>query len=95
MQVSIYYIYLFCMKIQNGGTRQKEVRGYLHQSIKFSGHAKHLIRKNKTFSNINHMKEFIENFFTLMAVEIYGKGIEKLPDKWQKIFPKNGEYINK
>ena len=45
------------------------------------------------FSNEDQVQEFIKNFFTSKRVELYAKGIEELPDKWQQVIANDGEYI--
>ena len=44
------------------------------------------------FSNVDQVGEFVENLFTSKPAEVYTKGIEELPDKWQQVIANDGEY---
>ena len=44
-------------------------------------------------SNEDQVREFVENLYTSKPAELYAKGMEELPDKWQQVIANDGEYI--
>jgi histone-lysine N-methyltransferase SETMAR len=49
--------------------------------------------KNK-FRNINHLRRGLTDFFESKDVEFYERGIDLLPEKWEKTIESNGAYFN-
>ena len=47
---------------------------------------------DKKFSSEDQVKMFAENMLSSKASEFYLSGINKQPDKWQKLIQNNGEY---
>jgi histone-lysine N-methyltransferase SETMAR len=52
----------------------------------------HWLNKKK-FRNINHLRRELTTFFESKDDEFYERGIDLLPEKWQKCIGSNGEYF--
>ena len=59
--------------------------------IIFLDHCNSLMVTN--FSNEDQVREFVKNFFTSKLAEFYAKGIEELPDEWQRVIANDGKYV--
>ena len=53
---------------------------------------KHFLR-GKTFINYDDLKTAVTNFFALQSLEFWTKGIEDLPNRWEKVINCDGDYI--
>lgn len=46
-----------------------------------------------SFNNDEELQLWLENWFTSKEVKFYRRGIEKLPERWQEVIDKEGEYL--
>jgi histone-lysine N-methyltransferase SETMAR len=53
----------------------------------------HFLNKKK-FRDIEHLRRELTNFFESKDNEFYERGIDLLPERWQKTLDSNGEYFN-
>ncbi|XP_014609810.1 PREDICTED: histone-lysine N-methyltransferase SETMAR-like [Polistes canadensis] len=47
----------------------------------------------KTFKSEEQVNQAVENFFQSKPTTFYKEGIDKLPERWEKVIHNNGEYI--
>ncbi|GFW78835.1 histone-lysine N-methyltransferase SETMAR [Trichonephila clavipes] len=48
---------------------------------------------NKTFQNLDGMKNATSRYFTEKPIDFYRSGIENLHTRWQKVVANEGDYI--
>ena len=53
---------------------------------------KHFLR-GKPFINYDDLKTAVTNFFASQSLEFWMKGIEDLPNRWEKVINCDGDYI--
>lgn len=49
--------------------------------------------KNLNFKNADDVRTRLESYFSSKDTEFYGRGIETLPTRWQKVLDNDGNYI--
>lgn len=49
--------------------------------------------KNQNFKNADDVRTHLESYFSSKDTEFYGRGIETLPTRWQKVLDNDGNYI--
>ena len=47
----------------------------------------------ETFNSEEKVCQAVENFFQSKPTTFYKEGIDKLPERWEKVIRNNGEYI--
>ncbi|CAK9820322.1 Histone-lysine N-methyltransferase SETMAR [Anthophora plagiata] len=47
----------------------------------------------KKFNNNNEVREYIDTFIACKDPDFFASGVDKLPDKWEKVIFNNGDYI--
>ena len=49
--------------------------------------------KNKTFQNVNEVEIHLHEYFSSKPASFYKRGIEALPERWQRVVNNDGNYI--
>ena len=49
--------------------------------------------QGKSFIDLEDIKKYIENFFSLKPTKFYADGIFRLPDSWTKVINNNRNYF--
>lgn len=50
--------------------------------------------EDKRFDDQDHLKSFIDDFFSNKSEDFYRKGILSLPERWQQVIDTDGQYIS-
>jgi transposase len=50
--------------------------------------------RNKLFQTVRAMEQFLIGFFASKSLDLYRRGIDSLPNKWEEVIEAEGDYFD-
>ena len=50
--------------------------------------------QEKIYTEVESIKKYLDSYFVSKPESVYKKGIQSLPERWEKVIPNDGNYFD-